>query len=487
MGSILQVPSSLLTPFEHWVSNLVQSRGWIVVSVEQEARRQILRELVPGHKGGSLSAGRLILPLLMAGFVFCACTEYVGLHDAGIVEPVVTDGEAADGGDDSTGDTAPDGGDAGLCGLAVCERDSQCPWGEVCVAGRCGPVRWVSDENCDVAGSGCATGQFPDDCYQGGVFISCPTRGEPVVDPACASFLELGAAGPDDDDWVTRLLYDLWKAGQQESQPPRPRVVMALGDSISASPGYLTARARACSLPDFPFADGYRLVGQPDTWDTVLSATGSTTAEWGRWFLENEDWYRRIRPEMATVLFGTNELWNGNQGLQPYVTHMRAIVDGLLQRRVIPILVTLPPGTYPVFGSREICGEWCADLAVNYRTGDFAQAVRDLAAERLLPLVDLHRRYAEYDKGSWGSLFADGVHPCHEDCPLGVEFTGCEISDDALLRMIKFLEARALDRCPGSGPPPRPPGYQWNDADIPSNFRGSAPKAYCPDPVVICR
>jgi lysophospholipase L1-like esterase len=435
-----------------------------------------------------LSACPRSLPLLVAGFFFCACTEYVGLLEGGVGEPAASDG-AADAGDDAGDAAVLDGGypDAGPCGPALCTRDSQCPWGETCVAGRCGPVRWEPDAICGVSGSGCAAGPFPDDCYQNGVFVRCPTRGEPVVDPACVSFLELGAAGPDDDEWVTRLMYDLWREGQQGSRPPRSRVVMALGDSISASSGYITARAFMCALPDFPFDGGYRLVGQPDTWDTVQSAAGSTTAEWGRWFLQNEDWYRRIRPEMATVLFGTNELWNGTGGLEAYVTHMRAIVDGLLERRVMPILITVPPGTYPVFGSRMICGEWCPDLAVNYRTGDFAQAVRDLAAERLVPLVDLHRRYLEYDKGSWDSLLSDGLHPCHQDCPPGAELTGGEIRDDAVLRMIKFLEARAMDRCPGSGPPPRPPGYQWNDADILSNFRGADPKSYCPDPVVTCR
>jgi len=429
---------------------------------------------------------RRLVFLLMA-FALCACTDYVGLHNGEGERPSVPDGGDYDA-PDGNGDRADHaGGDVGPCGPVVCERDSQCPGGEVCVAGRCGPVRWEAEANCTAAVSGCTAGNFPDDCYQNGVFIHCPTRGEPIAEPACAYFLELGAAGEADDQKVTRLLYDLWKQGQEDARPPRPRVVMALGDSISADHGYITARAFGCALPDFPFDEGYRLVGQPETWDTVLSATGSTTAEWGRQLLEGEEWYRGIRPEMATVMFGTNELWNGTEGLETYVTHMRAIVDRLLQHRVIPILVTLPPGTYPVFSSREICGEWCADLAVNYSTGDFAQAVRDLAAERLVPLVDLHRRFSEYDKGSWDSLLSDGVHLCHQDCTPGTEITGCEIRDDAVLRMIKFLEARALDRCPGSGPPPRPPGYQWDDSDVLSNFRGAVAKSYCPDPVAICR
>ena len=429
----------------------------------------------------------MILPVL----VLCACTDYVGLQDGEFERPPAPDagdydepdGAGADAGDGA--DQPP--GDVGPCGPTLCQSDSQCPEGQVCVAGRCGAVSWEPNANCAVASSGCASGDFPDQCYQNTAFIHCPARAEPIAEPACASFLELGAPGDADDQQVVRLLYDLWKQGQQGARPPRARVVMALGDSISATHRYLTARAFECALPDFPFDGGYRLVGQPELWDTIITATGSTTAEWGRWLLESGEWYRSIRPEMATVMFGTNELWNGSEGLQTYVTHMRAIVDRLLERRVIPILVTLPPGTYPIFPARTICGQWCPDLAVNYRTGDFAQAVRDLAAERLVPLVDLHRRFTEYDKGSWTSLLSDGVHPCHQDCPPGTEITGCQLHDDAVLRMIKFLEARALDRCPGSGPPPRPPGYQWNDTDVLSNFRGAAAKSYCPDPVAICR
>jgi lysophospholipase L1-like esterase len=420
-------------------------------------------------------------------FVLCACTDYVGLQDGEFERP-----PAPDGGDYDEPDGSGDGadlspGDVGPCGPTLCLSDSECPEGQVCVAGRCGAVGWEPGANCTVASSGCTSGGFPDQCYQNGAFIHCPARTESIAEPACVSFLELGAPGEADDRQVTRLMYDLWKQGQQEARPPRARVVMALGDSISATHHYITARAFGCELPDFPFDGGYRLVGQPETWDTVITATGSTTAEWGRRLLESGEWYRSIRPEMATVMFGTNELWNGSEGLETYVTHMRAIVDRLLERRVIPILVTLPPGTYPIFNARTICGQWCPDLAVNYRTGDFAQAVRDLAAERLVPLVDLHRRFTEYGKDSWGSLLSDGVHPCHQDCPPGTEITGCQLHDDAVLRMIKFLEARALDRCPGSGPPPRPPGYRWNDADVLSNFRGAVARPYCPDPVAICR
>jgi hypothetical protein len=52
--------------------------------------------------------------------------------------------------------------------------------------------------------------------------------------------------------------------------------------------------------------------------------------------------------------------------------------------------------------------------------------------------------------------------------------------------MYKWIELWALGRCAGTTPPPEPAGYSWNDADVLSNFRGTAPASYCPDPVARC-
>jgi lysophospholipase L1-like esterase len=285
-----------------------------------------------------------------------------------------------------------------------------------------------------------------------------------------------------------RLIHDLWQRGQRSASPPRPKVLMAVGDSISESAGFLSARSMDCTVPDFEFDAGYRLVGQNDGFfATIATAESGQRASWGREVLESGAWYDELRPEMATVMFGTNELWGGEEGLQTYVDNLRAIVDQLLSYNVIPILLTLPPGTYPVMPSRMICGEWCDNLARNYTTEDFARAVRSLAAERRLPLVDLHARYLEFDRPGWEMLFDDGVHPCFAEwCEHDVDLGGCELRDDAVLRMYKWIELWALGRCAGTSPPPEPAGYSWNDADVLSNFRGTAPASYCPDPVARC-
>ena len=399
----------------------------------------------------------------------------------------------ADGDVDADADHEPLYPPEGCGSTASCARDSDCGSGLLCSSGRCEAVHWPGDPACGTYGSGCAGGTFPDSCYSSGVDPGrCPSRPETILAPACYSYLELGAPGSDDDALVMRLLHDLWRRGQSSTSPPRPKVVMAVGDSISESVAYLTVRSFDCLLPDFSFADGYRLLGQSGSFfETVETAMSGETAAWGRTVIEGGAWYDAIRPEVATVMFGTNELWGGDEGLAQYVEDMRAIVDGLLQRSVVPILVTVPPGTYAVVTGRTICGSWCEPTVPSYSTDDFAQAVRDLAAERLLPLVDLHRRFTDFDRPRWQELLSDGVHPCflnseEPDCPAGVEVGGCEARDDAVLRMYKWLEAWALGRCDRHVPPPEPAGYSWSDGDVLSNFSGASPRTYCPDPVVGC-
>ena len=375
------------------------------------------------------------------------------------------------------------------CGTAdECARDTDCPAPLLCAGGRCEPALWSGSPSCGTDWDRCLAGAFPDPCFsESGPSGDCPSRPEPIRPPGCFSFLELGAAGTEDDALVLRLLHDQWAQSMASTTPPRPKVVMALGDSISESMAYLSASSFDCELPDFDFTDGYRLVGQPDLWDTPRTAASGETAEWGLGVLQDTEWYEQIRPEVVTVMFGTNELWGGWQGLDQYMQNMRAIVDELLDRGVIPLLLTLPPGTYEMTRDREICEQWCERLTPNYETEHYAQAVRDLAAERLLPLVDVHRRMTEFDRPDFSALLSDGVHPCRTtDCRPGAAPGGAFLRDDAVLRMYKYLEWTVMTRCPGAEPPEAPPGYRWDPEDRGANFAGAAPRAYCPDPYITC-
>jgi len=391
---------------------------------------------------------------------------------------------------DTDGSTGPVERPVGCGPTGSCTTDNDCEGQDLCVTGRCEPVRWDLEPACTAYSRGCTSGAFPDVCYAEGIAETCSSRSETIYGPACVSFLELGQPGPTDDDLVMRRLYDLWQRGQSSTEPPRPKVIMAVGDSISESMAYLSVRLFDCMIPGLSFEDGYRVVGQGGVFDTVATAESSETAEWGRGVLASGLWWSQMRPEMATVAFGTNELWSGWQGLEDFIGNMRAIIDALLERNVIPILLTIPPGTFPINQERTICGGGCTS---SYTTELYAQAVRDLAAERALPLVDVHQRMLDFDRPGFEPLLADGVHPCFgEDCceettcPSTLDLAGHELRDDAVLRMYKWIEAWATGRCPGHVAPEEPAGYSWNDADVGSNFSGAAPQSYCPDPAAVC-
>lgn len=122
-----------------------------------------------------------------------------------------------------------------------------------------------------------------------------------------------------------------------------------------------------------------------------------------------EDFERRVatwRPDVVTVMIGTNDCSTGGESpviepadfavsLAEFVTRVRAIGS-------IPVLMTQP----------------CVDVAnapERARIADFAQAVRDVAAQHGTVLVDHFARFAELGAGQAGgipwSLMNDPFHP----------------------------------------------------------------------------
>ena len=309
---------------------------------------------------------------------------------------------------------------------------------------------------------------------------------------------------------MLRRLHDLWKVGRSQNPPTRPRVVLAVGDSISDTKAYITDASFDCALPDFSFEAGYRLLGQPGTFETVRTAKSGATARWGQEVVSDDTWWREVRPEVATVAFGTNELWSGDDSLDSYARNLRGIVDRLAERGVLPVLVTPPPGLFRPAGPREVCGRRIEPAERAYEVADFADVVRQVAAERSLPVVDVYRRFIGFDRPQavptvwralgicrdpsdertcdrslwWRTLLGDVAHPCARRCPPGVDIRGMDLRTDAILRMYRYLERAAMERCRGARPPPAPDGYRWDPADPLASLRSGPDRSYCPDPVL---
>jgi len=111
-----------------------------------------------------------------------------------------------------------------------------------------------------------------------------------------------------------------------------------------------------------------------------------------------EHWLHKLEPELAVVMWGTNDL--GPDDLLTYTNNMRQVIQACKDYGTIPLLSTIPPRR-------------------NYDTksAQFAQAMRDLAVELSVPLIDYNQEIlTRRPGGTWdGTLISgDGVHPSYD-------------------------------------------------------------------------
>ena len=150
----------------------------------------------------------------------------------------------------------------------------------------------------------------------------------------------------------------------------------------------------------------------PECWDKWKGGKyGSEGGMTIRWALENIDgWLKANNPETAIIMFGSNDV--GAMEVAEYARKTRDLVRRCLEHGTVVILTTSPPRHARVEKSAE-----------------FADAVRQIAREEHLPLIDFHaeilkRRAQDWDgalpqfKNSAGDEYQvltliarDGVHP----------------------------------------------------------------------------
>lgn len=184
------------------------------------------------------------------------------------------------------------------------------------------------------------------------------------------------------------------------------------GDSITVSRAFwFTMRYHAEKGPPemvkaFRLVNGYMI---EDCWDRKGPEYGNEGQMTIRWAHENVDtWLKRLNPEVANIMFGTNDL--DSLEVQEYETKTRQVVQKCLDNGTIVILNAAPPK----HGRAE-------------KAAVFAEAVRKLSRELKVPLVDYHAeilkrrpddwdgalekfsRYQDYDVPTL--ISRDGVHP----------------------------------------------------------------------------
>lgn len=193
----------------------------------------------------------------------------------------------------------------------------------------------------------------------------------------------------------------------------RPGTFAHFGDSITETLAFWTPLRYARRNASPAMERAHRLVEarmRPECWrDGKGPGHGNQGGQTTRWAREHVgEWLRSLDPEVALILFGTNDLHSLE--VDEYRDNLRELVRKCLDNGTVVILSTIPPRHGFVEKSRA-----------------FAQAARDVARESSVPLVDYHAEILERRPDDWDGatdafrsyegydvptlISRDGVHP----------------------------------------------------------------------------
>jgi lysophospholipase L1-like esterase len=123
------------------------------------------------------------------------------------------------------------------------------------------------------------------------------------------------------------------------------------------------------------------------------------------------------RPDIVTIMFGGNEAGfyrpetNGfadtpRVGREQFQATLGTIVDRLREAGITVVLMTCPPMTER-YGGMHL--EPYRKHGINFLVKDYAQTMRDVAAEKGVELIDVYRSFEQ--NPSTLDYFPDGLHP----------------------------------------------------------------------------
>jgi len=149
---------------------------------------------------------------------------------------------------------------------------------------------------------------------------------------------------------------------------------------------------------------------RPECWaDWKGPAFGSEGGQTIRWAdAHMDEWLRKLNPELAVIMFGTNDLHSLE--LPEYRAKLKSVAQRCQERGTVPILTTIPPRH-----------------GFEKKAEQFAQAAREVASELSLALIDYHAEILKRRPEDWDGMLErfkdfgtyevptiisrDGVHP----------------------------------------------------------------------------
>jgi hypothetical protein len=177
-----------------------------------------------------------------------------------------------------------------------------------------------------------------------------------------------------------------------------PGTLALFGDSITVSMAFwapLSSEPRGMSAELAADLELVKRHQRTECWRNWRGADfGSEGGMTVRWAHENvSTWLQRLNPEVAVILFGTNDLTQLEA--DEYEVKLRAVVRSCLENGTVVILTTAPPRHGLVD-----------------RSADFAKVVRSAASNLNVPLVDYHAEIMKRRPEDW-----DGALEQFQDAP----------------------------------------------------------------------
>ena len=192
-----------------------------------------------------------------------------------------------------------------------------------------------------------------------------------------------------------------------------PGTLALFGDSITESLAFWAplAEERKPGPPAFEAAFArVKARLRPECWNEWRGeAFGNASMTNVAWARQNVDrWLETLKPEVALILFGTNDLPDRDE--RGYRRSLTEVAEACIKRGTVPMLSTLPPRS---------------GLAREAAT--FSDIVRRAAAQLDVPLIDYHAEILKRRPNDWDGTTAavpggnpfevltlisgDGVHP----------------------------------------------------------------------------
>jgi hypothetical protein len=234
----------------------------------------------------------------------------------------------------------------------------------------------------------------------------------PILAGLIASALAVGAQEiaperPRSRDWRTEMIR------VHARFRGRPGTFAHFGDSITETQAFWAPLRAARKDAPPHMVDAFRRVEsylRPECWlDWKGPEFGNQGGQTIRWADQNVgDWLQRLEPEVALVMFGTNDLRDSSA--DEYRDRLRSVVRRCLDRGTVVILSTIPPRH-----------------GLAKKSAEFAAVARQVALELAVPLVDYHAEILQRRPDDWDGasddyrmftgydvptlLARDGVHP----------------------------------------------------------------------------